>query len=299
MIAHGAQKSDPLLEFLQKELTERKYRRSASCSPSRRRIRQRPDSDEVLLRVYRAAVAMLHNDPTAAPAHLFIGGKNAGAAAAVHTATARTRVDGLFLLGYPLHKQDDPESVQADQRLSRVVNPILFLTGTRDRHCDLATPGAAACAWAHRPRSIRSSRPTTRSGSARASGTRTTSSARVLSVLDQWMHKVIGEDGRSGRGAPRGPLLRQPAPPRGAGVQPRGGAAGRARPSPPGPLWPPGPGGCRPLVGPWPWMRCSAAPGGAGRRGGRSAGGWCRRREVDHVDVGLHAGREQAAVARP
>ena len=53
-------------------------------------------------------MTLLQSDPTAAPAHLFIGGKNVGALAAAHAATARLRVDGLFLLGYPLHKQDDP-----------------------------------------------------------------------------------------------------------------------------------------------------------------------------------------------
>jgi predicted alpha/beta-hydrolase family hydrolase len=138
-------------------------------------------------------VAVLHNDPTAAPAHLFIGGKNVGASAAVHTATARTRVDGLFLLGYPLHKQDDPGSVQADQRLYRVVNPILFLTGTRDRHCDIPTlrkvrlrVGAPTeihpVAEADHPLRVRKSDRNPEDVQ-----------REVLSVLDQWMRKVIGE----------------------------------------------------------------------------------------------------------
>ena len=36
----------------------------------------------VMLRVFRAAVGLLGRDPTAAPAHLFAGGKNVGALAA-------------------------------------------------------------------------------------------------------------------------------------------------------------------------------------------------------------------------
>jgi predicted alpha/beta-hydrolase family hydrolase len=193
VIAHGAQKIDPLLEFLQKELTERKYLTLRFVFPFAEAEKKRPDSDEVLLRVYRAAVAMLHNDPTAAPAHLFIGGKNAGAAAAVHTATARTRVDGLFLLGYPLHKQDDPESVQADQRLSRVVNPILFLTGTRDRHCDLATLRRVRLRVGA-PTEIHPVVEADHSFRVRKSERNPDDVQReVLSVLDQWMHKVIGE----------------------------------------------------------------------------------------------------------
>jgi len=193
VLAHGAQKQDPLLEFLQQQLTERKYLTLRFVFPFAEAEKKRPDPDAVLLRVYRAAVAMLHNDPTAAPAHLFIGGKNAGASAAVHTATARTRVDGLFLLGYPLHKQDAPESVQADQRLYRVVNPILFLTGTRDRHCDIAT--------LRRVR-LRVGAPTEIHPVAEADHQlRVRKSERnpedvqreILSVLDQWMRKVIGE----------------------------------------------------------------------------------------------------------
>jgi predicted alpha/beta-hydrolase family hydrolase len=193
VIAHGAQKSDPLLEFLQRELTERKYLTLRFVFPFAEAEKKRPDPDEVLLRVYRSAVAMLHNDPTAAPAHLFIGGKNVGASAAVHTATARTRVDGLFLLGYPLHKQDEPESVQADQRLYRVVNPILFLTGTRDRQCDIPTlrrvrlrVGAPTeihpVAEADHPFRVRKSDRNPEDVQ-----------REVLSVLDQWMRKVIGE----------------------------------------------------------------------------------------------------------
>jgi predicted alpha/beta-hydrolase family hydrolase len=92
----------------------------------------------VLHRTYQAAVSILGRDPTAAPAHIFTGGKNLGALVAAHAATSRVRVEGLFFLGYPLHKQDQPEEVRAE-RLFRVISPMLFLQGTRDRHCDLPT----------------------------------------------------------------------------------------------------------------------------------------------------------------
>ena len=92
----------------------------------------------VLHRTYQAAVSILGRDPTAAPAHIFAGGKNLGALVAAHAATSRVRVEGLFFLGYPLHKQDRPEELH-DSRLFRVISPMLFIQGTRDRLCDLPT----------------------------------------------------------------------------------------------------------------------------------------------------------------
>ena len=92
----------------------------------------------VLHSAYQQAVSILGRDPIAAPAHIFIGGKNHSALVAAHAATSRIRVEGLFFLGYPLHKQDKPEEVRTD-RLFRVVSPMLFVQGTRDRHCDLGT----------------------------------------------------------------------------------------------------------------------------------------------------------------
>ena len=46
------------------------------------------------------------------------------------------RADGLILMGYPLHPQGKPEKLRADQ-LYRVVAPMLFVQGTRDRNCEL------------------------------------------------------------------------------------------------------------------------------------------------------------------
>ena len=92
----------------------------------------------VLHRTYQSALSILGRDPTAAPAHVFTGGKNLGALVAAHAATSRIRVEGLFFLGYPLHKQDRPDEVRAE-RLFRVISPMLFVQGTRDRNCDLPT----------------------------------------------------------------------------------------------------------------------------------------------------------------
>jgi hypothetical protein len=193
VIAHGSQREDPLLAFLQRQLTERKFLALRFLLPFVEAEKKRPDPPDVLLAAYRAALGFVHGDPTSAPAHVFIGGKNVGALAATHAAAAvRARIDGLFLLGYPLHRQDDPSELQAD-RLYRVVTPVLFLTGTRDRHCDLA----ALRKLTHRvgaPTEIRAIFEADHQFRVRKSERSGDDLQReVLGLLEGWMRKVIGE----------------------------------------------------------------------------------------------------------
>ncbi len=138
VLAHGAARSqdEPLLVDLHRELTERRYLTLRFNFPFAEAQKKRPDSMSVLRRTFRAAIGALARDPTAAPAHLFIGGKGLGGQVAADLVAARVRADGSFFLGYPLHSQDKPEQVQAEQ-LYRIISPMLFLQGTRDRHCDL------------------------------------------------------------------------------------------------------------------------------------------------------------------
>jgi len=192
VIAHGSQKEDPLLEFLQQQLTERKFLTLRFQMPFVEAEKKRPDPPPVLLNTFRSAVTLLQSDPTAAPAHLFIGGKNTGALAAAHAATARLRVDGLFLLGYPLHKQDDPSVVQAE-RLFRVVSPILFLTGARDRHCDLAALRKVTLRVGA-PTEIRSLEEADHAFRVRKSERDPEDLQReVLAILEHWIRKIVGE----------------------------------------------------------------------------------------------------------
>lgn len=138
VLAQGQRSDDGLLEALQRHLTERKFLTLRFGFPFLEAGKRRPDPMPVLQRTYASALATLSRDPTAAPAHVFVGGQNLGALATAHAATARVRVEGLFFLGYPLHKQDDPTDVRAE-RLFRIINPMLFVQGSRDRHCDLPT----------------------------------------------------------------------------------------------------------------------------------------------------------------
>jgi len=127
---------DPLLVHLHEQLTERRCLCLRFNFPFAEAGKTRADPVHVLRRAYRAAVAALGRDPSAAPAHLFIGGIGLGARAAADVAAARLRVDGLIFLGFPLHPPNRPDEAQADE-LYRAVSPMLFVQGTRDRSCDL------------------------------------------------------------------------------------------------------------------------------------------------------------------
>ena len=138
VIAHGNGRDmdDPVIEYLHRELTDRHYLTLRFNQPFAEAGKRRPDPMPVLRRTLRAAIGVLSSDPTAAPAHLFLGGKNLGGHVAADLAGARVRVDGIFFLGYPLHTAGKPETVQAEQ-LYRLISPMLFVQGERDRTCDL------------------------------------------------------------------------------------------------------------------------------------------------------------------
>jgi predicted alpha/beta-hydrolase family hydrolase len=138
VIAHSANTryDEPLIEFLHRELTERRLLTLRFNFPfAEAGKRATADSEEVLEAAFRAAIAELGRDPTAAPAHLFLGGLGLGGKVAAAMATAPLRLDGLFFLGYPLHPQNKPEKADAEH-LYRIIAPMLFVQGMRDRACD-------------------------------------------------------------------------------------------------------------------------------------------------------------------
>jgi len=138
VLAHGSGRdmNDPLLEFLQQSLTERRCLTLRFNFPFGETNKKRADPPEVLQRTFRAAINIVARDPNAAPAHLFLGGKGLGAGVAASLAGARVRVDGAFFMGFPLHPPGRPDLVEPED-LFRVIAPMLFLQGERDRHCDL------------------------------------------------------------------------------------------------------------------------------------------------------------------
>jgi hypothetical protein len=138
VLAHGSpgSHSDPLIEYLHRDLTERRCLCLRFNFPFAEAKKRLPDPPETLRRTFRAAVDALSRDPTAEPGHLFLAGKGLGAQTAAALSVSRVRAEGLILMGYPLHPQGKPERLQADQ-LYRVVAPMLFMQGTRDRNCEI------------------------------------------------------------------------------------------------------------------------------------------------------------------
>jgi hypothetical protein len=194
ILAHdaGGSYEDPLLVHLHRQLTERRCLCLRFNFPFAEAKKRRPDPVRVLRRALRAAVAALARDPAAAPAHLFVVGMGLGARAAVDLAASRVRVDGLAFLGFPLEGLERPEPAQVEL-LFRVVCPMLFVQGSRDRRCDLpalqrmlsrvgAPTTLHVCPEAdHRFRVLK------KSG-------RNEEEVReeVLGVVEAWIHKVVG-----------------------------------------------------------------------------------------------------------
>ncbi|MEM7409118.1 MAG: alpha/beta family hydrolase [Myxococcota bacterium] len=138
VMAHGAgaDMNDPAIVGVHRELTERRYLSLRFNFPFAEAGKRKVDEMPVLRRALRAAISALGRDPTAAPAHLFLGGVGMGSQVAADLASSRVRVDGLFLAGYPLHPASNPEELQPEQ-LFRIVSPALFLQGDRDKFCDV------------------------------------------------------------------------------------------------------------------------------------------------------------------
>ena len=137
-IAHasGRDLDDPVIAGIHRGLTERRYLSLRFNFPFSERGRRRPDPEADLLRAFRAAVAVLGRDPNSAPARLFVGGMGLGGLVAALASTRRIQVEGVFALSYPLHARDDPKRKVREEPLFQIVNPLLFVQGTRDRYCN-------------------------------------------------------------------------------------------------------------------------------------------------------------------
>lgn len=194
VIAHGSTDSmaDPLVEHLHRELTERRNLTLRFNFPFAEVGRKRPDKRGVLRRVFRAAIGALARDPTAAPAHLFLGGKGLGGQVASELAGTRVRIDGLFFLGYPLHPQGKPENV-SPEHLFRIISPMLFVQGPRDRRCDLDVL-RRTLTRVGAPTALHVVEEADRDFKVTKKSHRTDEEVRdeVLNTVDGWIQKVLG-----------------------------------------------------------------------------------------------------------
>jgi uncharacterized protein len=95
--------------------------------------RRIPDRAPVLEASYRAVIDAVRAEVESARRSLFIGGKSMGGriATQVAAADAALPIDGLVLLGYPLHPPGRPAE-RRDKHLPAIHRPMLFVQGTRD-----------------------------------------------------------------------------------------------------------------------------------------------------------------------
>jgi predicted alpha/beta-hydrolase family hydrolase len=110
--------------------------------------RRIPDRAPLLEACYRSAIDTVRRE--AAPRHLFIGGKSMGGRIATHVAAADSAlpIDGLVLLGYPLHPPGRPAQ-RRDKHLPAIQHPMLIAQGSRDA---FGTPAELATVLAVLPR---------------------------------------------------------------------------------------------------------------------------------------------------
>lgn len=95
--------------------------------------RKVPDRMPQLVACYRAVIAAARGYAASAQERLFIGGKSMGGRAATHVAAddPTLAIDGIVLLGYPLHPPGRPDQPR-DAHLPDVKRPMLFVQGSRD-----------------------------------------------------------------------------------------------------------------------------------------------------------------------
>jgi predicted alpha/beta-hydrolase family hydrolase len=95
--------------------------------------RRVPDRGPALEACYRAVIGGVRSQLESARMFLAIGGKSMGGRIATQVAAGDSGlpVDGLVLLGYPLHQPGKP-AVRRDAHLPAVKRPMLFVQGSRD-----------------------------------------------------------------------------------------------------------------------------------------------------------------------
>ena len=95
--------------------------------------RRLPDRGPLLEACYRAVIELVRSRLTGRRDIVVIGGKSMGGRIATQLAAAESAlaVDGLVLLGYPLHPPGRPAQ-RRDAHLPSVKRPMLFIQGSKD-----------------------------------------------------------------------------------------------------------------------------------------------------------------------
>src|SRR5438034_4864032 len=138
ILAHGAgnDRTNPLLVAVHEGLARQGYLSVTFNFPYTEQGRRAPDPAPVLEACYRSVMAAVRTDTALRPPHLVIGGKSLGGRIASQLAAQGDVIDGVLLLGSPLHPPGKPEKLRAEH-LTRITVPLLFFVGTRDPLCTL------------------------------------------------------------------------------------------------------------------------------------------------------------------
>ncbi|MCK6459768.1 MAG: alpha/beta hydrolase [Planctomycetes bacterium] len=131
VLAHGAGAGmrHPFMEGVAQALAAEKIATFRYEFPYMAAGRKRPDPKPVLLATVRAAVDLAAREGLP----LLAGGKSMGGRmTTLAAADGGLAVQGIVLLGFPLHPAGKPSSERAEH-LARVVQPTLFVHGTRDK----------------------------------------------------------------------------------------------------------------------------------------------------------------------
>jgi uncharacterized protein len=136
VLAHGAgtDLTHPTLRSISRGLARRGHLVAVFNFAYKEAGRKRPDPMRRLESAYRDVLAGLEPRLRGRPA--IIGGRSMGGRVASHLAAEGVPCAGLCLLGYPLHPAGRPERLRTDHWPALRL-PVLFVTGERDRLCDL------------------------------------------------------------------------------------------------------------------------------------------------------------------
>lgn len=155
ILAHGAgaPQTHPFMTAFAGRISRRGIDVVTFNFPYMERGRRLPDPGARLEACYRAAIAAARARAGGAGRGLVIGGKSMGGRIATQVAAedgtdgGSARVDGLVLLGYPLHPPGRPDKPRT-AHLPAVAAPMLFVQGERDAFGtpDELRPVVAACA---------------------------------------------------------------------------------------------------------------------------------------------------------
>ncbi len=139
ILAHGAgaPQTHPFLTAFARGLAGRGVHVVTFNFLYKERGRRAPDPAGRLEACYRRVIAVVRERQGGTGRRLLVGGKSMGGRIASQVVAADARadvapgVDGLVLLGYPLHPPGRPEKSR-DAHLPDIAAPMLFVQGSRD-----------------------------------------------------------------------------------------------------------------------------------------------------------------------